>query len=339
MTTLAGDPDTLADHPLGHTRPFWRDNVPIALAVLPLVLVPLFVGDSRTYMGIAVGVVVAAGYAVGFNVIFGLTGQLFLCVGALGGVGGYGAAILADEAGWPWLLALVVATAVAALLGAVFCWLSVRRSLDVIFTGIVTLTFALAFDSLLLGQRSLTGGEDGRRVEAAGETLLDDRIGGYYVLLVVVTLFLVAFRWLERSHHGWAYRALRDDETTASLAGVDVARYRIHAGAVGSAMIALIGGLYGLTEGRVTTTAYSFTEVDVGSLVILAFGGIGHLLAPVVGAIFFGLLDEFLLRDLGTLRIVVYGAVLLTLFLVLRDGLIGTIERVRSRRDRSPRRP
>lgn len=332
MSTVTSDPDLLADTPLGHDRPLWQALVPVAVALLPLALVPVFVGDSRTYMGVAAGVLVAAGYAAGFNVVFGMTGQLFLCVGALGGVGGYTTAILADDRGWPWLLAMAVGTALAAVLGALFCWLSVRRSLDVIFTGIVTLTFALGFDNLLIGQGEVTGGEDGRRVTSAGDTVLDDIVGGYYVLLAALALFLVVFRWLERSHHGWAYRALHDDETTAELAGVDVARYRVHAGAVGAAMIGLMGGLYALTEGRITPTAYGFAEVDVESLVILALGGIGQLLAPVVGAVAFGLLDEFLLRDLGTLRIVVYGAVLLTLFLTLRDGVIGTTRRILARR-------
>lgn len=329
MSTLTSDAEELADTPLGKRRSFWRDVAPIAVVVVLLATIPLAVGDSRTYMGVASGVLAAAGYAVGFNVVFGMTGQLFLCVGALGAVSGYTTAVLADDAGWPVLVAVVVGTALSTAVGAVFCWLSVRRSLDVIFTGIVTLTFALGFDNLLLGQRNLTGGEDGRTVRVARDTLLGDPVGGFYAYLLVLAAFLVVFRWLQRSHHGWAYRALRDDETTAELAGVDVARHRIHAGAVGSAMIGLVGAMYALTEGFIVPTAYAFREVDIASLVILAFGGIGHLLAPVVGAVFFGLLDEFLLRDLGTLRIVVYGAVLLALFLALRDGVIGTIRRFR----------
>ena len=49
---------------------------------------------------ITVGLLFAA-YAIGFNVIFGSTGQLFLCVGALAGLGGYASALLSDRAGHP----------------------------------------------------------------------------------------------------------------------------------------------------------------------------------------------------------------------------------------------
>jgi branched-chain amino acid transport system permease protein len=49
-------------------------------------------------MRLAVDALVFGAYAIAFNVIFGSTNQLFLCVGALAGVGGYASAILADTA-------------------------------------------------------------------------------------------------------------------------------------------------------------------------------------------------------------------------------------------------
>lgn len=317
-------------------QPAWRAYLPVLLATAPFALVPLVLGDSRTFMGVAIGMVFAAGYAVGFNIIFGMTGQLFLCVGALAAVGGYGTGLLADEAGLPFVLALAVGTALAAALGALFSWISVRRSLDVIFTGIVTLTFSLGLDQVLLGW-DLTGGDAGLRVGAADDTFVEDRVGGYLLALAVVALCMALYRWLDRSHFGWAFRALRDDETTAELAGVDVAHFRVVAGAIGSAVIGLTGGLYALHEGRISPEAYGFANVDVDTLVILAFGGIGTLLAPVTGTLFFGLLDEFVLRDLTTLRIVVYGTILTVLFLALRGGVAGLVARVRG--GRAPSQP
>lgn len=317
----------------GRTVPAWRAYLPVLLAAAPLALLPLWLGDSPTYMGISTGLLVAAGYAAGFNVILGMTGQLFLAIGAIAGVGGYTCAILADRVGVPVVVAVVAGTLLASALGALFSWVSVRRSLGVIFTGIVTLTFSLGFENLLLGQRELTGGEDGMPVEAGRELFIGQLVPGYYTILVVLVGFLVLFRFLERSHHGWAFRALKDDRTAAELAGVDVARHRIHAGATGAAMVGLTGALYALNEGRVTPTAFEFANVDVGSLVVLALGGLGTLLAPVVGAVLLALLEEFVLRGLGTLRVAVYGLVLTTLFLFLRGGVAGLVGRLRGRDD------
>ena len=308
---------------------------PIAVVAVVLGLVPAFIGDSRTYMGLATGVLVFACYAAAFNVIFGSTGQLFLSVGALAGVAGYGTTILTDRAGMPVLVSLVLATAAAAALGALFSWVSVRRSLDVIFTGIVTLTFSLGFANLLLGQRDLTGGETGLVVEAGDGSFVRDLVPGYLTFLALLVAFLVLYRWLQRSHFGWAFRALRDDEMTAELAGVDVARYRVWAGFIGSAMLGLTGALYALQEGFVSPSTFAFAHVDVRTLVVLAFGGIGTMLGPVIGAVAFGFIDEWL-RDLGQLRVAIYGAVLLALFLGFRGGVgpavVNLTDRLRRRR-------
>ena len=167
-----------------------------------------------------------------------------------------------------------------------------RRSLGVIFTGIVTLVFSLAFANLLLGQRDLTGGETGLIVTAAPADLADDRVGAYYLFAGVLVAFLVVFRALQLSHVGWAFRALRDDEIAAELAGVDVARYRIYAATVGSAMIGLTGALYAYSSGFISPATYAFEHVDVRVLVLVAFGGLGTLLGPVIGAGVFAVLDE-----------------------------------------------
>ena len=64
-----------------------RAYLPILVTAAILALVPLRYSDSRTMMGVAIGGLLFAAYAVSFNVIFGCSGQLFLCVGALAGVG------------------------------------------------------------------------------------------------------------------------------------------------------------------------------------------------------------------------------------------------------------
>ncbi len=301
-------------------RPGLVAYLPVAVIGVLLALVPLVVGDSRTWMGVATGGLLFACYATAFNVIFGSTGQLFLCLGALAGVSGYATPILADRVGVPGVLALALGTIASALLGGLFSWVSVRRSLGVIFTGIVTLTFSLGFNNLLLGQRELTGGETGLRVEVGSDTFLRELVPAYLVFLVLLVVYLAAFRWLQRSHFGWAFRALRDDPVAAELAGIDVARYRIWAGTIGSAMLGLAGGLWAITEGFVSPTTFAFGEVDVETLVILAFGGIGTLTGPVLGAVALTVIDE-VLRDAGQLRVAVFGVVIITLFLGFRSGV------------------
>jgi len=299
--------------------------IPLAAAGAILALVPIWIGDSRVLMGVAVLGLAFVCYTIGFNVIFGSTGQLFLCVGALAGVGGFGATILADNVGLPIVMSILVATLAATLIGGLLSFIAVKRSLGVIFTGIVTLIFTLSFDALLLGLSNLTGGDSGRLIASGADTLLRarDRVLPYYLMLALVVLFLLVHGLLRRSHIGWAFRALRDDAVAAELAGVDVARYRVYGALIGAAMLGLAGSTYVLTEGRISPTTFGFGRVDVVVLVMLAFGGIGTLFGPIVGAVTFTIIDEILI-DFGQLRHVAYGILIIVLFLWMPRGVIPT---------------
>ena len=302
----------------------WRALLPIAaVAAILAVLPPLWFGDSPFTTSLAVKALVFACYGIGFNLIFGCTNQLFLCMGALAGIGGYGTAILVDRTSLSIWASVAVATAGAAIVGGLLSWIAVRRSLGIIFTGIVTLVFSLAFANLLLGQRDLTGSETGLVLEEAPTRFADDRVGAYYLFAGVVVGFLIVFRVLQLSHIGWAFRGLHDDETAAELAGVDVARYRIYAATVGSAMFGLTGALYAYSSGFIQPATYSFDQVDVRVLVIVAFGGLGTLLGPVIGAGVFAVVDEQLTTSLE-LREVLYGIFVIAIFLGFRRGVVQT---------------
>lgn len=299
--------------------------LPIAVTAVVLAVLPsLWFGDSPYTTSLAVQALVFASYGVGFNLIFGSTNQLFLCVGALAGVGGYGAAILTDRTSLPMAAGVAVGTVSAAIVGGLLSWIAVRRSLGVIFTGIVTLVFSLAFANLLLGQRDLTGSEAGLFVEGIPPKLADNRVGGYYLFAGLLVTFLLVFRALQLSHVGWAFRALRDDETAAELAGVNVSRYRIYAATIGSAMIGLTGALLAYSAGFISPATYSFDRVDVRVLVLVAFGGLGTLLGPVVGASVFAILDERLSTSLE-LREVLYGVFIIAIFLGFRRGVVNAV--------------
>jgi ABC-type branched-subunit amino acid transport system permease subunit len=295
-----------------------------------LSLLPLRIGDSRVLMGVAIVGVTFACYVIAFNIIFGSTGQLFLCVGALAGIGGYGGAILGDTVGLPIVASIVLATALASLMGGLLSWVAVRRSLGVIFTGIITLIFSLSFENLLLGLGNLTGGESGFLIESGKDSFIRRQVPPYFVMLALLLVFLLVHGVLRRSHIGWAFRALRDDEVAAELAGIDVARYRVYAGLIGAAILGMAGATYAFTEGRISPTGFEFAQVDVVVLVMLALGGIGTLYGPVLGAVVFTVLDELLI-ELGQLRILVYGLVLILLFWLMPRGVIPTVRSAMSR--------
>ena len=306
-------------------RSIARDFAPIAIVAALLALVPINYHDSRSMMTVIIVGMLFISSTTAFNVILGSTGQLFRCTGALAGIGGFSSAILSDRVGIPMLVSIVIAGIAAGLVGGLLSWIAVSRSLDTIFIGIVTLTFSLSYQNFVLGRGDLTGGENGLRIEAGSDTILDDQVTPYYVFLALVVVYLVLYRVLQRSHIGWAFRALRDDEVAAELAGVDVTRYRVYAGLIGSTMLGIAGAIFAHHRGFIGTSTYAFGNVDIRVIVMLAFGGVGSLLGPVLGAVVFTIMDEILV-SYAQLREVLYGVVIVVLFLVFRRGVIPTLE-------------
>ena len=105
-------------------------------------------------------------------------------------------------------------------------------------------------------------------------------------------------------------------------------------------MIGLTGALLAYSAGFISPTTYSFDRVDVRVLVLVAFGGLGTLLGPVIGAGVFAILDEQLSTSLE-LREVLYGVFVIAIFLFFRRGVVsavvGLYDRIVRRRARSPR--
>lgn len=309
-----------------------KKNLDLAIVCLVLALVPAAAGGSPYYMRLATLALVYMAWTVAFNLIFGHTKQLFLCLNALAGTAGYLAVVLAIELKLsPWVT-LPLGAAAAAALGALFSYVSVLRGLGVIFLGIVTLSFSLIFHNLVLGLRQFTNGETGLVSRGLGFALLEQPLPSYYIFLAVVLAALAVYQLLMSSKSGMAFRALSDDELTAELSGVDVTWYKVLAAAVGSAILGLSGALYAFYNGIVSPSVFSFVGIDIPVLIALLLGGMRTRLGPVIGAIAFALLEE-LVRPFGQLNVLVYGVLLIVLFTTFREGMVPLLGKCLARLD------
>jgi ABC-type branched-subunit amino acid transport system permease subunit len=309
-----------------------KKNLDLAIVCLVLALVPAAAGGSPYYMRLATLALVYMAWTVAFNLIFGHTKQLFLCLNALAGTAGYLAVVLAIELKLsPWVT-LPLGAAAAAALGALFSYVSVLRGLGVIFLGIVTLSFSLIFHNLVLGLRQFTNGETGLVSRGLGFALLEQPLPSYYIFLAVVLAALAVYQLLMSSKSGMAFRALSDDELTAELSGVDVTWYKVLAAAVASAILGLSGALYAFYNGIVSPSVFSFVGIDIPVLIALLLGGMRTRLGPVIGAIAFALLEE-LVRPFGQLNVLVYGVLLIVLFTTFREGMVPLLGKCLARLD------
>jgi len=310
--------------------PIFSRYADLVLLAILLALVPAFAAGSPYYLRIATLAVVYMGWTVAFNLIFGHTKQLFLCVGALAGLAAYVTAVLSQQLQLsPWIT-IPIGVAAAAGLGALFSYVSVLRGLGVIFVGIVTLAFSLIFQNLVLGLRQFTNGETGLVTRGLGFALLEHPLAAYYLFIVALTLALVVYSFVMGSRMGFAFRALSDDELTAELSGIDVTVCKVIAAALGSAIIGMGGTLYGFYNGIISPGLFSFANVDIPVLISLLLGGMRTRLGPVIGAAVFAVIEEFV-RPFGQLNVLVDGLLLIVLFIAFREGLVVNVRKALGR--------
>lgn len=309
----------------------------LGLLGLLLALVPAAAGGSPYYMRLATLALIYMAWTVAFNLIFGHTKQLFLCLNALAGTAGYVAVVLALQLKLsPWVT-VPIGVAAAAGLGALFSYVSVLRGLGVIFLGIVTLAFSLIFHNLVLGLRQFTNGETGLVTRGLGFPLLEQPVASYYIFLAALALALLVYHVLMSSKSGMAFRALSDDELTAELSGIDVTGYKVLAATVGAAILGLTGALFAFYNGIISPSVFSFVGIDIPVLIALLLGGMRTRFGPVLGAVAFALIEEAV-RPFGQLTVLVYGVLLIVLFTAFREGLAPLLERASAafRRTRAP---
>lgn len=266
-------------------------------AVLGLVVIVLAMESLSTFrQSQLTSVAYLAIAAGGLTVLTGLSGQLSLGHGAFMAVGAYTAALMlrAQDSGWSVPLVLVAATVVTSVVGIVVGIAAAR--LHGPYLAGATLALAVAVPGLALYFSEYLGGEQGLVVPAPKvPTLVDDiaffvtgnDLGGTkfvaYVgwILLVVVFFLLAN--VSSSRVGRRWRAVRDDEVAAELAGIDLGRARILAFVVSSACAGAAGAVLAMASRIAAPSGFTLT-LSLTLLSAVVIGGLGSLSGALIGA-------------------------------------------------------
>jgi branched-chain amino acid transport system permease protein len=258
-----------------------------------------------------------AGYAglvsVGQQAYVGLGAYLLFAFGIFGGLPLLAAIPLAG------LIAAMVAVPVA---GLVF---RLRGHYFAIGTWIVAEVFRLT-----ASQVSVLGGGSGTSLPAsliiaiAPTRQLRDFIE-YWVALALVVAVLLLIVLLLRSRYGLALKAIRDSELAATCNGVDVTRTKVLVYIVTAGATAMIGAFIFLQRLRISPdAAFSVNDWTAFVIFITVIGGIGRIEGPIVGTIVFFALRQTL-ADLGTIYLLMLGAVAIAIMLAAPQGIWGVV--------------
>ena len=183
---------------------------------------------------------------------------------------------------------------------------------------------------LLASQVSVLGGGSGISLPAAlvvaiAPTRQWRDFLEYWIALALVVAVLVLIVLLLRSRYGLALKAIRDSELAAACSGVDVMRAKVLVYVVTAFATATVGAFIFLQRLRISPdAAFSVNDWTAFVIFITVIGGIGRIEGPIVGTIVFFALRQTL-ADLGTIYLLMLGAVAIVMMLAAPKGIWGLI--------------
>jgi branched-chain amino acid transport system permease protein len=231
--------------------------------------------------------------AAGLNVVTGYTGLISLGTAAFLAVGGFATAALAGKAGLPFVVVIPLSGLLTALVGLVFGVPSLR--LKGLYLAVATLAAHYIVEFTVTHWDHMTGGVNGISIPPArfaGLELGNDR-GIYYLIFPIMVGLLFFTKNLFRTKVGKAFVAIRDQDISAAVMGVDVFRYKLLAFAVSSFLIGVAGSLLAYQARIISPENFPITlAIDYLGMIII--GGLGSILGSIFGAIFITFLPELL---------------------------------------------
>lgn len=309
-----------------------KPAVAIAIGTVLVVIayeIPQLYGPAITYKFGSFLILAIA--VLGLNLLTGYTGQISIGHSAFFGVGAYGTAILTANAHWSLLPALVVSVVVTFVVGVIAGFPALR--IKGIYLGLVTLALAVLFPALLNRYPELTGGTAGKQgvpsLHAPSWSGLADDQWICYVLIVATAVVYLLTKLAVRGRVGRALRTIREDELSASVYGVNLAKYKVLVFGVSAAITGFAGGLFTLQGNLLASGSVDFTLVgSIDFLAAVVIGGAGTIVGSLIGAgVTFYLPDQLQSFD-PALAPLVYGLLLVVIILVMPTGIMGLLRKL-----------
>jgi branched-chain amino acid transport system permease protein len=292
------------------------------LVILALLLVvPSFVRNAY-HLQVVTFVGLYAILALSLNFLNGYLGLLSIGHAAFYGIGAYASAKLMMELKFPFILSMLGAGLISSASGYFIAKPTLR--LSGIYMSLATLGFNIILFLVLQNWMGFTNGPLGIMDIPPPSFFgyeIGSRAGYYYLMLALVILTLVSMDRLIHCRFGRALVAIRENELAAEAMGVHTTHYKVQGFVLSAFYAGIAGSFYAHFVKFISPDSFYINESFV-LLAMLALGGQGNLIGPVVGAAVLIVIPE-MFRFLQEYRMIVYGTILIVMMLVRRQGILG----------------
>ena len=296
----------------------WRIAA-LLLGLAVLAGVPWYGSDVLVQFGI--NALLLAVLAQGWNIIGGYTGYLSFGNSVFFGLGAFGVAIAMAQ----WHLPFAVGLAFGVLLAVVFALLLGVPVLRLRGHYFAIATLALAgVMAAIVSNVPLAG----QNIGLVLPPLNDDRLF-YGLSLGLLVLSTGAVWWLTRSRFGFGLIAIRENEDSAAVMGVNTTLYKVLAFTLSGALSALAGGIHAYWITFLDPESAFDISLNVKMIIMAVFGGAGTVFGPILGALSLSAVSELLSSEVTSLASLFFGLVIVAAVVLMPRGLTDLARRAR----------
>lgn len=286
----------------------------VLLAVFLYAVIPLVFSGRAYWFNVMTNAALLSFASLGVWITFAI-GRVNIGQGAFALLGGYTSAILSTTYGLSFWLCLPISALAAGLAGFLIGWPLLR--LRGIYFAMVTLSLTEAVRLLFLNTLGASGGGILNIPRPAG---LSTPLAFYLFAATLLLAGYLAVWRLANSRIGWVFRSMRENEELTMSIGIDIARYRVLAFVLCSAMGGVAGACFAALQQNIYPATYTVSD-SINFMLYCFLGGLDYALGPIVGA--FGLVMAFeLLRSIQEYQALLYGVLMIVVMLFLPNGLL-----------------
>jgi branched-chain amino acid transport system permease protein len=276
---------------------------------------------SEFYLLILGEALIMSLFALSFNLLFGVMGQLPFGQAAFYGLGGYGMAMLMTKFQVNFWFSFVAGVGIAALIGLLVGLFCVR--LRGIYFSILTLAFGQLIFVVIYKWHDFTGGDDGIQGVFPPE-FLKDPMAYYYFILIIFCLSAFILWRIIHSPFGYTLQAMRENAERTEFLGIPIARYQLMAFVISAAFAGLAGALWAPFYRSVAPSTLMWIKSGEPVMATI-LGGAGLFFGPVLGTFMITFIHAYLL-GFTHLWAIIMGTLILIVIFLLPGGILGFIK-------------
>ena len=292
--------------------------------VLALAIVPQYLNSY--WLRVLTQVLMVAVLASSWNVMAGICGYFSFGNVVFFGIGAYTTAVLMSRFDIPFMITIPIGGVLAAIFAAL--------------AGLPLLRlrghyFAIATLGINLGMKETasnldwTGGGRGIWLQIPDMEPHAFSLYVFYMMSAMLALTVGGVMLLLRSRAGYAMRAIRGNETSASVLGIDTTFYKVLAFAISALFSGMAGSIYIFWMGYIEPGQAFDMSLNIQFVMAGLMGGLGSVVGPLLGAAALQLFSELIWSHFLQIHLAVLGLLIILVVLFLPNGLVSLFSRQR----------